>query len=120
MILPNDLWRHIFDFVPRDSAASSPVAAVFREGVRTEGRSTDGLHSLLLVGRCPVCSVVCLPSRYILTEGRSIRDPCCTTCFLEILAHRMRSASEERRRQQEQSRWVAAYLPRLYPWQGWV
>jgi len=119
-MLPAHVWQHIRDFVPRDSAASSPVAALFREGVQKEGRQVEGRQSLLLVGRCPVCSVVCLPSRYILTEGRSIRDPCCTACFLDILSRRMRSASDERRRQQEQSRWVQAYLPRLYPWQGWV
>ena len=115
-MLPPEVWQHIHSFVPRDRDCSSPTAAALREGLRLEGRG-DERRFLVLLARCPVCAVHWLPSRYFF-DGTRVRDPCCGPCFLMLLSRRLRSDEDESRRQEEQSRWVPAYLPRMYPWRG--
>ena len=116
-MLPDHVWQHIRGFVPRDRECKSPTAAAFREGLRQEGRGVGERRYISLLARCPVCSVHWMPSRYFF-EGQRVRDPCCGPCFLILLSQRLRSDADESRRQQEQSRWVTAYIPRLYPWRG--
>ena len=117
-MLPVHVWQHIHGFVPRDRECKSPTAAAFREGMCQEGRGVGERRYISLLARCPVCSVHWMPSRFFAEEGRRVRDPCCGPCFLILLSQRLRSDADESRRQQEQSRWVTAYLPRLYPWRG--
>ena len=118
-MLPAEVWQHIRGFVPRDRDHSSPTAAAFCEGVRREGwRGSDGRQFIRLLAPCPVCFVHWLPSRYFFEEGRLVRDPCCGPCLLMLLSQRLRSDVERTRQPQEQSRWVPAHLPRLYPWRG--